>query len=365
MKRRLWLPVLLVLLSLVERVHAHDPYETTTQILLYRDRVEVTMIMARATAAALREASHIEKTSTPWPDEKTMGSLYELSSAGQPLVLKSKNVELGKEGEAKDDLVFSFQYAGVAKGSLHIRARYLENLEQGYTGIVQVLDGDSAGLIELKVLHSSDSTLSVAGRATFDRDAGKSLRAPERTSRIERLGLFFKLGLKHVLLGYDHLLFLLGVLIACRRLGQLVALLTTFTVAHGATLALAVLRYVPLMNDLVEPLIAMSIAVAAFWGKDLEVRGLLVPMTFAFGLVHGLGFASGLEALVDTGEVRTLGLIGFNLGVEAGQIAAACALLPLIAWCRRTSSGQVALNWGSRVVGAVGIAIFAWRIHGV
>ena len=139
---------------------------------------------------------------------------------------------------------------------------------------------------------------------------------------------FVLLGVEHILTGYDHLLFLLGLLLLGGSLGGLVKTVTAFTVAHSVTLALAVLDLVVLPARLVESAIALSVAYVAtenLWRRERALRGRW-RLTFAFGLVHGLGFASILRE-VGLGASLPLSLAAFNLGVEAGQLA---VVVPLV-----------------------------------
>ena len=132
---------------------------------------------------------------------------------------------------------------------------------------------------------------------------------------------FVEMGFRHILLGFDHLAFLLALFIAARSSRSLAWVVTAFTLAHSVTLALAALDIVSLPTRLVEMAIALSIVYVACENLfDRKQRSLWLE-AFGFGLLHGLGFASFLsEAL--TGEVAILGpLVGFNLGVEAGQLA--------------------------------------------
>lgn len=345
---------------------AHDPYETTTQILVHPDRVEVTMIMARATAEALFGVERVPSSGGPWTGAPPLDVLYALSSRGAELTMNSSRAAQILDGKDEGDFRFDLEFSAPVAESLSVRAAYLEDLEQGYTGVVQVVAAGSGQLIDIKVLHSSDPFFTFAipstpasppttGNATFH--AGSSPQPPART-----FSTFLGVGIEHVVFGYDHLLFLLSVLLACTGLRQVLGILTAFTVAHSVTLTLAALHVIPLANDIVEPMIAASIAVAAFGGSRLEQRGFLLPMTFGFGLIHGLGFAAGLESLVDAGNVRLLGLVGFNLGVELGQIALAIVLLPALRLCRRTLKGELALTWLTRSVGVMGAVLFAWRI---
>lgn len=148
---------------------------------------------------------------------------------------------------------------------------------------------------------------------------------------------FLELGVRHILMGFDHLMFVAGLLLAARKARELAIALTAFTSAHSVSFALVVMGGVHLTPSIVEPLIAASIA----WvGLELLLRGphrtrwLLI---FAFGLIHGFGFAG---ALTELGFGSTIGdvavaLVSFNAGVEAGQFAVAAALLPLV-WAMRS-----------------------------
>ena len=156
-------------------------------------------------------------------------------------------------------------------------------------------------------------------------------------------GPFFRLGTEHIFTGYDHLVFLFGLLAGCTRWRSVLWLLTCFTLGHSLTLALATLDVVSVPARIGEPLIALTLVLVGaenFWQRDrpseAEPRG-RYPVTVLFGLVHGFGFASVLREL---GVGRTDGgiaqpLLGFNLGVEAGQIAFAALVLPAFWWLRR------------------------------
>jgi hydrogenase/urease accessory protein HupE len=137
-------------------------------------------------------------------------------------------------------------------------------------------------------------------------------------------------GIEHIAAGYDHVAFLLAVILWARRLWPLVGVVTAFTVAHSITLTLAVLDVVVLPSRLVEVLIALSIVYVAaenFFVHDLRRRW---RVTFFFGLVHGFGFAGVLRDYGLPRDALVPALAAFNVGVEAGQIGvvllAACAM---------------------------------------
>jgi hydrogenase/urease accessory protein HupE len=147
---------------------------------------------------------------------------------------------------------------------------------------------------------------------------------------------FIAMGVEDILGGIDHLLFLLALLALARGVWPTVKIVTAFTVAHSITLSLAALGVVDVPSAIVEPLIAASIV----W---VAVENLVAPagigrrwiVAALFGLVHGLGFASALGELELTRAALVRALIGFNLGVEVGQLAFVMVVLPPLAWASR------------------------------
>lgn len=134
---------------------------------------------------------------------------------------------------------------------------------------------------------------------------------------------FIALGIRHILTGYDHMLFLTSLLMLRGGVRSLLKIVTAFTVAHSVTLSLAVLEIVTLPPKLVESGIALSIAYVAaenLWRGDQAMRSRWF-VTFSFGLIHGLGFAAILKEMAISRSNLALSLVSFNLGVEVGQIA--------------------------------------------
>jgi hydrogenase/urease accessory protein HupE len=151
-------------------------------------------------------------------------------------------------------------------------------------------------------------------------------------NRRTTLGNFVLLGIEHIVTGYDHLVFLFGLLVVGGSFRAVVKIVTAFTVAHSITLALATFNVLNIPSKIIEPLIAASIVyvgVENIFRKDLERRWLLA---FGFGLVHGCGFASVLREMGIGASAGGLAapLFGFNAGVEIGQLAIASLVLPLI-----------------------------------
>ena len=197
--------------------------------------------------------------------------------------------------------------------------------------------------------------------ATEAREARISLGASHETSGGS--GSFLLLGVEHILTGYDHLLFLLALLLRGGRLVSLLKIITAFTLAHSVTLAVAVLGLVAIPDRLVESVIAASIVWVAMENLILrEAPSQRWLVSFLFGLVHGFGFASALTPLKLPGWNLAKALLGFNLGVEAGQALVVLFLLPLLVWMRGAAWEPRAVRAASLGVAVVGLAWFVERL---
>jgi hypothetical protein len=173
---------------------------------------------------------------------------------------------------------------------------------------------------------------------------------------------FVLLGIEHILIGWDHLLFLLVLLLGGGGWLALAKIITAFTIAHSVTLALAALDVVALPSRLVEAVIALSIAYVA--AENLLPRRTAAPrwvVSFAFGLVHGFGFSSVLRELGLPTHGLLLSLLGFNLGVEAGQGLVVAAVLPVLAILRTTRWERRVVWSSSSAILLVGVALFVER----
>ncbi len=143
------------------------------------------------------------------------------------------------------------------------------------------------------------------------------------------------LGIEHILAGLDHLLFVLGLLLLVRNLRRLIATITAFTVAHSITLVAASLGWLHVPGPPVEAIIALSIVfVAAEVLRDLQGHSSLAArapwiVAFAFGLLHGLGFAGALEEVGLPETAIPVALLMFNVGVEVGQLLFVGAVVTL------------------------------------
>jgi len=141
---------------------------------------------------------------------------------------------------------------------------------------------------------------------------------------------YVEAGVEHIFLGYDHVAFLVAIVLWARRPWPVIKIVTAFTVAHSITLSLAALQIVVIPSAIVEPAIAALIVYVAmenFFSRNIDRRW---RDTFAFGLIHGFGFASALQEFgLPRGAVLPA-LGAFNIGVEIGQVAIVSLVMPLL-----------------------------------
>jgi len=172
---------------------------------------------------------------------------------------------------------------------------------------------------------------------------------------------FLVLGVQHIFTGYDHVLFLIGLLLVAPRLRSLLAIVSAFTAAHTVTLVVATLGWIRVDARLVESVIALSIAYVAIEnviGGEHRRRWLLA---FGFGLVHGFGFANVLREMAIPPTLLAWSLASFNVGVELGQVAIVASLYPLLVWSRRQAWSDWAVRGTSVAIGLAGLYWFVER----
>jgi hypothetical protein len=194
------------------------------------------------------------------------------------------------------------------------------------------------------------------------------LQGPARAaSAAETARRFLLLGATHILpFGLDHVLFVAGLALLSPRVKPLIAQVTAFTLAHTVTLALSTAGVVQLSPRIVEPLIALSIAYVGLENAFApRLRASRLALVFAFGLLHGLGFAGVLGQLGLPPERRVSALLAFNVGVELGQLAViALVLLLLGLWTRLGGRREALVRPASLALAAIGLVWTVQRILG-
>ena len=339
----------LLLAACAGRVLAHNPMTSWAVARLHADRVELEVELSAESAWALAGGS---RDSAPdvgavLPKLKELGpSLYKVSAGGAELAPRSAEVELRED----DGVGFLLVYPRPSDGPLRFDAAFLRGLPADHRTALTLKDADD------KVLRTEVLTAAASSLETAETGSPASAAAGRSSS----FRGFLKLGVEHILTGYDHLLFLCGLLVACRRFSTAAKIVTCFTLAHSLTLALAALDVVSLPGRVVEPLIAASIVLVAVENLIRKGEpGWRWALTFALGLVHGFGFAGALKeaGLGSAGAALLVPLFSFNLGVELGQVGVAVVVLPLLWKLRELPAFE---RYGRNVISAAIALAGAW-----
>ena len=205
----------------------------------------------------------------------------------------------------------SFSCRDVA-GDLIYRSTVLIASDKSARQVVLIGAGENAPQALLDAAHS---TLTI------------SAPAPPVWSTMQR---YLVTGIEHIFLGYDHIAFLVAIVLWARRLMPVIKVVTAFTIAHSITLSLAALQIVVIPSAIVEPAIAASIVFVAlenFFSRNIDGRW---RVAFAFGLIHGFGFASALQEMGLPANAVLPALAAFNIGVEIGQLAIVSIVVPAL-----------------------------------
>jgi hydrogenase/urease accessory protein HupE len=189
---------------------------------------------------------------------------------------------------------------------------------------------------------------------------GRAFEIDARRSWLASFVEFVRMGILHIFTGYDHIAFLLGVVLIGGSFRTIFKVVTSFTLAHSITLALAALDIVVLPSRLVESGIALSImyiALENLFFKKFDRRWIV---TFFFGLVHGFGFASALQEVHLSGALLGTALFSFNLGVEIGQVCIVGILLPVLFYMQRLRFSQTLVKVSSFIIFLLG-SFWLWQ----
>jgi hydrogenase/urease accessory protein HupE len=318
---------LLASLGLMETILAHDPGLSSVVVKLDGSRVEAVATFARKDIESVIEGSAAPGHKSG-PERSALselaGKVLAVENAGRLLEPETAKARLDDQGNVE----FRLGFAADQSSPLELRSCLLPRLPLGHRQFLSVTDESGATVLE-RLLRRGAEAAAIARRAGWQPEARK-----DRTSAAG----FLALGVKHILTGYDHLLFLLALLVVTQHFSSSLRIITCFTLAHSLTLAMAALNVLVLPSRLVEPLIAASIVYVSI--ENLVRRGEPAgrwALTFGFGLVHGLGFASVLREMGVGGRAGgvLLPLCSFNLGVELGQLMVAALVLSLL-WKARS-----------------------------
>lgn len=181
---------------------------------------------------------------------------------------------------------------------------------------------------------------------------------------------YIELGAMHMVTGYDHLLFLFGVVFFLTRFSDIVRFITAFTIGHSITLVFATLYSIQANYYLVDAVIALTICYKAFdnlggFKTYLKMKSPnLMWMVFAFGLIHGFGLSTRLQQLPLAEDGLVFRILAFNVGVELGQIAALAIMLFLLSGWRRMASFKRFSQATNGLLMVLGLLLLLMQLHG-
>lgn len=306
---------LTVLVATIEPAKAHDPGLSATTLRPTSSGLELTFQTARET---------LPQSLLNLDAEMTLGQ-FQLLADGVPLSGTPLPFSVDQE-RASFRIRYDIPPQPPSRPlDLALSMPLLGRFPYGHKSLLRI-EGTDGAVVQTKWLSEGHDPVSIL----LDRRAATS-----------SVPLFLWLGIEHILIGFDHLLFLFVLVLGCRRVKDILKILTVFTVSHSLTLAASAFGWVSVPGSLVEPIIAASIvymAGLALLGEKGESQRLL--LTFAFGLVHGLGFSGVLKELLGPfgAEGLVAALLSFNVGVEVGQVTLALFVLPILRALQRLTA---------------------------
>lgn len=337
----------------VAPVHSHQINTSYTRVTVRPDTVK--LLLAIDEADLLKHFGLDQNNDEIlWRDEALEGASQVLARLegklslavdGRPAALEQRAADVGWDGEG--NLFLNLFFIAPVRGmpaELELQLDFFGDLGEAHKNLARVM---APGKPLQQAIFSREQT-----RHRFV--------VGEPVSLLEQVGQFIWLGVEHIFLGYDHIAFLLALIIAGGRLVSLIKIVTAFTVAHSITLILAALEVVTLPSRLIESGIALSIVYVAgenFWLHRTDYRWLL---SFCFGLVHGFGFANVLRDLGLPTRGLVESLLAFNAGVELGQVCIVAVIFPLTLWVGRSHFHRRVV-WG--VSGLILLLGLGWLVE--
>ena len=331
--------LLLFMFCIPRQAYAHDPGLSYTQLnisgselvatLTFSDRDIETQMQLDQNHDGLITIEDLSAASEQL--QQLASSLLVLTDAGVPVPVLTTDITTVEN----DAIRIQRRYAINTGAKLEVLFPVLDRLPRGHRQHLTIYDG-ADNLQGQYILDANSAAIEIDNSSHWTLVLRQYIGA----------------GVWHILIGFDHILFLVTLLLPAvlvyrkpkwqsvdslrPAIMDILKVITAFTVAHSITLALAVLDIVTLPPRLVESVIAFSVLVVAInnlWPVFPASRNMLA---FAFGLIHGFGFASVLMEFGLPAEALLLSLLGFNLGVEAGQLAIVAIVFPLAAFLRHT-----------------------------
>ena len=364
-----YLAAIAVLVTASPDAAAHPMLENALDVVIYSDRV---VIDARIAPEQIRVVESLENkavSNEAWQSYKQKHAQY----VAQHLDIVVDGLRVGGTGQLTASAVKDDQYDQKSTALIAYRVDFLLQkppsevmLTQGFlrqfanwnaSCVLRIRQStqttfDSALLEPTKSVAFDcawDEGSTISGKYPLaDRADVSAANVPAVTSQMistnvnswKTLVQYALSGIRHILTGYDHLLFVAALILAAESIWDLIKVVSAFTVAHSITLTLAVFKLVPVVDSVVEPLIAASIVFVAiqniFWPKQSKGWARLL-IAFGFGLFHGMGYAGGLSESMRELPVKALwvALIAFSIGVEMGHQIVVIPFFSILAGIKR------------------------------
>ena len=313
---------------------AHPPGLSSADLMLKPDKIDVKITFAIQDIEAFVPMDK-DQDAEVTDDELGAATQHIVRFVANEIIILSDGKEVKANGsntvrfDKQNNSTIELQYPANPLSSIGIQSKLLAKLPPDHKQYITVKDSEGRELGK-KMLTQTANTLAISLNDT----AKPAEAANHSTSTFID---FLKLGVEHILTGYDHLLFLFSLLVITRSFWPAIKIITFFTIAHSITLALAGMNIVDIPSSIVEPLIAATIVYVGLENiirKNNVTTNQRCVLTFFFGLIHGFGFAGVLREMgissIESGIL--VPLFSFNLGVELGQISVAAVVLPIIWW---------------------------------
>jgi len=357
-----WLPAALFIwmLAFAFPAQAHKASDAYLQLSRHGDRIELRWDIALRDLDAVLDLDTNADQKLSWGEVRTRLDDIQAYALGRLRLQDGQCVPAPTHPPAIENridgayLVLQMRAPCSAAAALSIDYRLFQEVDPTHRGLLRAQTQGAAA----PLLRSLDPA---AGAVSIEWTDAQGAPPPVR---------FFADGIHHILIGYDHILFLICLLLPAvlkRRDGgwtpvlawkdaawPMLGIVTMFTIAHSITLALAGLKIVTISPDIIEPAIAITIIVAALDNIRPVLRRRRKLFSFLFGLIHGFGFAGALGELELPTRQFVLALLQFNLGVEAGQlVVVAVALIVLLALRNWRRYPPLVLHGGSMAAVAI------------
>jgi len=366
-KRRVIVLLIICLLTPLQLCYAHDPGLSLLKTQLLNNQVKLEFTFAQADIGSLitLDDNHDLNISQTELD-RAQPQLFALLADG--VVLRNDNQPLKVDqiaviSAANNTIKANLTYSTRMQRDVNLEIPLIARFARGHRQHLTVQDENGKQVVQ-QILSKQSGSINIQTVST---------------SQLSIFQQYFSEGVWHIWIGFDHILFLLTLLLPVvliyrqrhwQSITQLLPaisdtlkIVTAFTIAHSITLALAVLHIVQLPSQLVEIVIALSVLVTAVNNLMPRFSGSRWLLAFGFGLIHGFGFASVLTDLGLANQALITSLIGFNLGVELGQLVIVGLFVPLAFVIRHT---QIYRQWmfrGGSVV--AGIVACVWMVERV